>query len=191
MTLPFFYKNFHFVQRFDNHNRIHFRKGVTAVPSPRGEKAYFMEVYSRQVDTVYRVCYSFMKNKADTEDLVQETFLRLLSSKKKFENERHEKAWLIVTASNLCKDSLKKWWRKNENIDDFLDIAEDPKQEDGVLELILQLPDDYKDAVYMYYYEGYTTVEIAQHLNCPEATVRSRLMRAKKKLQVMLGGAAR
>lgn len=161
------------------------------MPSVKTKKADFIEVYSRQVDTVYRVCYSYMKNKADTEDLVQETFLKLLSTKKIFENERHEKAWLIVTASNLCKDTLKKWWRKNENIDDYLDIAADTPQEDGILDVILQLPDDYKDAVYMYYYEGYTTVEIAQHLHCPEATVRSRLMRAKKKLQVMMGGAVR
>lgn len=158
------------------------------MPSPRMGKREFTEVYYRHVDTVYRVCYSFMKNKADTEDMVQETFLRLLSSKKSFENERHEKAWLIVTASNVCKDTLKKWWRKTENIEDFLDIAAEPKQEDSLLEVILQLPEDAKDAVYMYYYEGYTTVEIAEFLHCPESTVRSRLMRAKKKLQVMLGG---
>ncbi len=161
------------------------------MPLLRSEREQFVEVYSRQVDTVYRVCYSFMKNKADTEDMVQETFLRLLSTKKRFENERHERAWLIVTASNLCKDSLKKWWRKNENIEDFLYIAKEPKQQDSILDIILQLPEDYKDAVYMYYYEGYTTVEIASHLGCPEATVRSRLMRAKKKLQVMMGGAAK
>ena len=161
------------------------------MPSPRVTQQQFAEVYYRHVDTVYRVCYSFMKHKSDTEDMVQETFLRLLSAKKAFENERHEKAWLIVTASNVCKDTLKKWWRKNENIEDFLDIAAEPKQDDDILEVILQLPEDYKDAVYMYYYEGYSTAEIAQHLRCPEATVRSRLMRAKKKLQVMLGGAAR
>ena len=52
----------------------------------------------------------------------------------------------------------------------------------------MQLSDDYKDAVYMYYYEGFTTAEIAGHLGCPEATVRSRLLRAKKKLQILLGG---
>ena len=161
------------------------------MPSRHNARAEFVATYNRQVDTVYRVCYSFMKNKADTEDMVQETFLRLLSTGKEFESERHEKAWLIVTASNLCKDALKKWWRKSENIDDYLDIAEDPKQEDGVLEIILQLPNDYKDAVYMYYYEGYSTVEIAQHLKCPEATVRSRLSRARSKLQSMMGGVAR
>lgn len=161
------------------------------MPSRHNARAEFVATYNRQVDTVYRVCYSFMKNKADTEDMVQETFLRLLSTGKEFESERHEKAWLIVTASNLCKDALKKWWRKSENIDDYLDIAEEPKQEDGILEIILQLPNDYKDAVYMYYYEGYSTVEIAQHLKCPEATVRSRLSRARSKLQSMMGGVAR
>lgn len=161
------------------------------MPSPFAGKNEFVEVYYRHVDTVYRVCYSFMKNQADTEDMVQETFLHLLSSKKCFENERHEKAWLIVTASNVCKDALKKWWRKSENIEDYLDISEEPKPDDGILEAILQLPPDFKDAVYMYYYEGFTTVEIAQYLHCPESTVRSRLMRAKKKLQIMLGGAAR
>ena len=161
------------------------------MPSPKTTRMEFLEIYNRQVDTVYRVCYSFMKNKADTEDMVQETFLRLLSAGKTFENERHEKAWLIVTASNLCKDTLKNWWRKNENIDDYLNIAEEPKQEDGILDMILSLPDDYKDAVYMYYYEGYTTAEIARHLHCPEATVRSRLSRARNRLQSMMGGAAR
>lgn len=161
------------------------------MPSLKTRKSEFIEVYNRQVDTVWRVCYSFMKNKADTEDLVQETFLKLLSTKKEFENERHERAWLIVTASNLCKDSLRKLWRRHENIEDFLDLAEEPKQEDGILEVILKLPNDYKDAVYLYYYEGYTTVEIARHLNCPEATVRSRLMRARNKLQSMMGGGSK
>ena len=68
-----------------------------------------IKIYDRQVDTVYRICYSFMKNAPEAEDMTQETFLRLISSGQKFDNERHEKAWLIVTASNLCKDSLKRW----------------------------------------------------------------------------------
>ena len=71
------------------------------------------EIYNRQVETVYRICYSFMKNNtSDTEDMVQETFLRLIRSGALFETEEHEKAWLIVTASNLCKDALKSKWRK-------------------------------------------------------------------------------
>ena len=148
-----------------------------------------LEIYDRHADTVYRVCFAYMKNAPEAEDMTQETFLRLISHKKPFENQRHEKAWLIVTASNLCKDALKKWWRYSENIDDYTYLAqESPETGNEVLDAILALPPDYKDAVYMYYYEGFSTVEIARHLNCPESTVRSRLSRARKQLQTMLGG---
>ena len=147
------------------------------------------EIYNRQVDTVYRICFSFMKNKQDTEDMVQETFLRLLGSGVGFVSEEHEKAWLIVTASNLCKDTLKKWWRRTENIDDpTLGLKQPAFEIDEVLAAILKLPADQKCAVYMYYYEGYSTSDIASYLHCPQATVRSRLSRARKTLKRKLGG---
>lgn len=57
-----------------------------------------------------------------------------------------------------------------------------------VLEAILSLPQEYKTVVYMYYYEGYSTAEIARHLQCPHATVRTRLARARKMLKILLGG---
>ena len=115
-----------------------------------------IEIYNRHVDTVYRVCFSFMKN---------------------------------VTASNLCRDSLKKWWRRNENIEDYSSsLIEMTHADNEILDAILTLPNDYKCVVYMYYYEGYTTPEIADFLHCPQATVRSRLSRARKQLSFMLGG---
>ena len=147
------------------------------------------EIYNRHVDAVYRICYSFMKNKTDAEDMVQETFLRLLSSDKTFENERHERAWLIVTASNLCKDNLKKWWRRTEPIDDYSDTLAAPAGRDNsIVEAILKLPSKYKDVVYLFYYEGYTAEEIAKRMGCSQATIRSRLMRARNRLNASLGG---
>ena len=147
------------------------------------------EIYNRQVDTVYRICFSFMRNTNDTEDMVQETFLRLISSGTVFVSEEHEKAWLIVTASNLCKDTLRKWWRKTENIEDpALGLQQPPYEIDSVLDAIMKLPVDQKCAVYMYYYEGYSTMDIASYLGCPHATVRSRLSRARKTLKKKLGG---
>lgn len=147
-----------------------------------------LAIYDRQVDTVYRVCYAFMKNKAEAEDMTQETFLRLMTSGKTFENERHEKAWLIVTASNLCKDTLKKWWRTHEDIADHQGLVVQEEPDDRVMEAILTLPEDFKSAVYMYYYEGYTTAEIAEHAGCTDSNIRSRLSRARKMLHAMLGG---
>lgn len=147
------------------------------------------EIYNRHVDAVYRVSYSFMKNKADAEDAVQETFLRLLSCGKAFENERHERAWLIVTASNICKDNLKKWWRKTESIDDYSHtLAAQESPGNDVTRAILELPAKYKTVVYLYYYEGYSTKEIALRLGCSHATVRSQLLRARDRLNILLGG---
>ena len=62
--------------------------------------------------TVYRVCFMYMKTRLDTEDMVQNTFLRLMRDKTIFQSEEHEKAWLIRTATNLCKDHFKHWWSK-------------------------------------------------------------------------------
>lgn len=147
------------------------------------------ELYQRHVDTVYRVCFSYMKNRADTEDLVQDTFIKLISSGTCFNSVEHEKAWLIVTASNLCKNALRHWWRRRENIEDYSGLCqEEDLHLDDVLEAIMKLPAVYKDAVYLYYYEGYTTPEIAAMLNCSQSTVRNRLMRARKLLKTMLGG---
>ena len=62
------------------------------------------QIYNRHVTTVYNVCFMYMKNPHDTEDMVQNTFIRLMRDPTRFESEEHEKAWLIRTAINLCKD---------------------------------------------------------------------------------------
>ena len=145
------------------------------------------QLYYRHVDTVWRICYSFMKNKADTEDMVQETFLRAFSWAKPFQSEEHEKAWLIVTASNLCKDALKRARRRDEPLEEHGELTA-PQHSSEVLEAVLALPEDYKAAVYLYYYEGRSAKEIASLLNCPQATVRTRLARARRRLKQMLVG---
>ena len=147
------------------------------------------DIYQRHVDMLYRVAYSFMKNGADAEDMVQETFLRLMRSGTVFESAQHEKAWLIVTVSNLCKSALRSPWQRRTGLDD---MAEPPAAADATpdetLEAVLALPEDYKLPVYLFYYEGYPTVEIARMLGVAPATVRSRLNRARKKLKLTLGG---
>ena len=147
-------------------------------------------IYNRHVDAVYRLCYSYMKNAADAEDMVQETFLRLIRSGKSFENDRHERAWLIVTASNLCKDQLKHWWRKTVELEEQEEAAQSASQNNDVLQAVMNLPANYKVVVYLYYYEEFTTQEIAKNLHCTESTVRSRLARARNKLKLSLGGNA-
>lgn len=147
-------------------------------------KEEIADIYDRQTNTVYRVCFSFMKNATDAEDMVQETFLKLIACRKQFESEEHEKAWLIVTASNTCKDELRRWKRRQENMDVFSQEENIVRAEDdSVLEWVMELPAKYKQVVYLYYYEGYRTAEIAGMLHCPESTVRNQLLRGRKLLK--------
>lgn len=149
------------------------------------------QIFLRHAQMVYRVCYSFMGSAADAEDATQATFMKLIEKPRTFQSEQHEKAWLIVCASNLCKDILKSAARTR--------VVAMPEQEpadqslaqpiDDTLDAVLRLPDAYKDVVYLYYYEGYKTGEIAQMLDEKPSTVRNRLVSARAMLKQTLGGA--
>jgi RNA polymerase sigma-70 factor (ECF subfamily) len=133
-----------------------------------------------------------MKNSADTEDAVSDTFIKLLKISPKFASEEHEKAWLIRAATNVCKDLLKHWRRKSENLDDYSqvssgDCVEDSFEIDEVARAVTQLPDKYKTAVYLHYFEGYTSVEIAKMLKKSQSTIRYFLSEARKILRERLG----
>lgn len=148
------------------------------------KEKWFTQVYEKYVEDIYRLCFSFMKSQADTEDAVQETFLKLYHSKTEFETMEHIKAWLIVTASNHCKNVLKHWWRKRKNLQDYTEIVgEEEHLTDEMLELVMKLPDKYKTTVYLYYYEGYDSRQIAQMLHKPDSTIRTYLQNARKILK--------
>ncbi len=144
----------------------------------------FIEIYEKNIDTIYQVCYMFMKNKHDTEDAVQTTFLKLFKSNMKFETEEHAKAWLIVTASNTCKNNLKYWFKKQ--VTSLIEEIPVTKKEDNTLNIILKLPEKYKLIFYMYYYQGYKTKEIAEILNINESTIRSHLHRGRDYLKEII-----
>lgn len=146
----------------------------------------FCKIYQQYVDMVYRICFLYLKSKSETEDTVQNVFLKLFVSTKEFSSENHLKTWLIVTASNECKNNLKHWWRKNTSLDQI----EFWKKEtpDETLEQLLSLPKKYKIVLYCFYYEGYQTNEIARMLNMKEATVRSYLHRGRIYLRQMIEG---
>ncbi len=146
------------------------------------------EIYSRHSKTVYRVCFAYMRNSADSEDAVQETFFRLIKSGPAFESEEHEKAWLIRTATNICKNTLKHWWRRREDIENFYDLQSSEKiNTDDVLKAVMELPEKYKTAVYLYYYEGYSGKETADILKKPQSTLRNYLRKARAILKERLG----
>jgi len=146
------------------------------------------EIYNRNVLSVYRLCFSYLKNVTDTEDIVQETFVKAFMRDKAFENERHEKGWLIMTAGNMCKDLLSHWWRKNRNLDDYETLqAKAGFDIDETFIEIMKLPPKYKTVIYMYYYEEYSTREISEILKKNKSTVCSLLKRGREILKERLG----
>ena len=145
-------------------------------------------IYNRQVSTVYRVCYSYLGNRADAEDATQNVFLRLLRSGASFESGEHEKAWLIRVSANLCKDVLTASVRTNVPLDASPEPEATPQEYDATLDVVLSLDEKYKDVVYLYYYEGWSTDQISGALGKPPSTIRSYLSEARALLRERLGG---
>ena len=149
----------------------------------------FEAFYLRHFKAIYRVCYAFMKNTEDAEDCTEDAFVRAITSDISFENERHERAWLTTTAMNLCKDKLKHWWRqKVVPINEEVERAAEPDEKRKVIGAVMALPLKYKEVVWLHYYEGYQTDEIAAMLHRPPSTVRNQLRDARAKLKLELGG---
>ena len=152
-------------------------------------------IYDRQMPTVWRVCRSYMKDAADTEDAAADTFAALIRSSPVFASEEHEKAWLIRTASNICKNMLRRASRRTESLEDLSSGGDRPEfaaEEDGdelasLREAVDALPERYRIAVCLHYFEGYATGEIAEVLKKPPSTVRNWLSEARKLLKERLG----
>jgi len=147
----------------------------------------FLAAYKIHVDMLYRVCFSYMKNPVETEDVVADVFVKLLEKSPKFLTPEHEKAWLLRTAINLCKDRLKHWRRKVENIDEYQYLeGASPFPDNEILAAVMALSERYKAVVYLYYYEGYSSPEIAEILKKPQSTILNHLSEARKLLKGVL-----
>ncbi len=148
----------------------------------------FEAIYRRNVNTVWNVCITFLRNPADAEDAVQETFLRLLRSGTEFDSAIHEKAWLIRTAQNVCKDELSRARRRDVPLEAAPEPACDAPELDETLRAMRTLPEKQRLALYLHYYEGYSAVELSTLLHRPAATIRSDLRRGREALRELLGG---
>lgn len=167
-------------------------KNANALLRTNRADADFENTYYKHIDMVYRICFMYMKNIPDTEDCVQDTFLKYLNSEKIFKNDEHEKAWLIVTSSNICKNKLKHWWNKRINLDEISNTRQisddfsDDSMSNNVLNAVLNLPEKYKLPIYLHYYLGYKTDEIAKILRKNPNTIRTLLSRGRNILKEKL-----
>lgn len=144
----------------------------------------------RYADTVRRICMVHLKNYADTEDIFQTVFLKYVLYSEPFENEEHEKAWIIRVTINACKDLLKSFFRsRTTSLDTLKEAAQVPDTEHNeLLDAVLSLPEKYKNVVYLYYYEEYSAAEISRILKKNVNTVYTLLTRTRHLLKQELEG---
>ena len=142
--------------------------------------------YRTQFRTVWNICLSFLKNPADTEDAVQESFLRLARAETLFRDEEHVKAWLIHTAKNVCRDELRRHRRQELPLEEARNAASQAPEIDETLAAVRALPEKYRAAIYLFYYEGLSVERISRLLDRKESTVRSDLRRGRAQLKTLL-----
>ena len=148
----------------------------------------FDAVYDEYFDMVYRICYVYFHgHTADAEDAAQTVFMHYLEAGVISETNEHTKAWLIVTAQNVCKTMLRRHHRKDTELDSAADKGT-AFEYNEVMDAVMRLPEKERMAVYLNLYEGYTAAETAKRMKCRENTVYSYIHRARKKLKKELGG---
>lgn len=150
------------------------------------DKEELERLYRLHFRTVWNLCLTFLREPADAEDAVQETFLRLAREDRAFESEEHVKAWLIRMAKNVCRDELRRWRRKELPLDEARNAAAPAPEIDETLAAVRSLPEKYRTAIYLYYYEGLPVERISRLLDRRESTVRSDLRRGREALKKLL-----
>ena len=156
-----------------------------------GTNEYDIEqVIDKYSTMLFRLAMARMQNKEDAEDVVQDTFLRLLQQVQKgktFEEEEHLKAWLLTVAANRGKSILTMVWNKRtEGMDSVQEMAAPEQEMDYAYEYVMRLPENYRIAIDLFYYEQLSTEQIAEIMKTKPATVRSYLHRGREKLKKMM-----
>lgn len=144
-------------------------------------------------DMVYRIAVNQMKNASDADDVFQEVFIKWIQHHDEFENDEHEKAWLIRVTVNQCKTVLKSsWYSKTsefgEEIENVMSYTDEIEEENGLSEILKKIPEKYRMVIHLFYYEELSVSEISQVLKEKESTIRTQLTRGRRKLKELLKG---
>ena len=142
-------------------------------------------VIDRYQAMVYGLALTRTGNRADADDVFQEVFLAYCQCGKTFRDEEHRKAWLLRVTANRTKSLLASPWRRRAAPLEDVYAYTDP-EESAVDAAMASLPPKYRAVIHLYYFEGYTSDEIAGLLECKPSTVRSRLSRARERLGAIL-----
>ena len=144
----------------------------------------FEEAVEQYGDTVFRLAYSYLKNRADAEDVMQEALLKLYLARKPFQSPEHRRHWVLRVAVNECKKLLRSPWRRRTGpLEEADEPVFDTPAQSELFQQVMALPPKYRAAVYLYYYEGYPVKEVAALCGLKESTAQTRLQRARERLK--------
>ena len=150
--------------------------------APVADIAWMEAIIIKHQNKLYRTALAIMGGKADAEDIVQDAFIKLFEKQQDFESPDHEAAWLVRVTVNLCKNRLRShWWRRTAPLLDTYPAANEGQS--GIVQAIMALPSKYRGVIHLFYYEGYSTKEIAEITSQNESNVRQQLTRARRKLK--------
>ena len=151
----------------------------------------FDALYQKYAGIGFRTAYNFLLNKDDAEDIVQEVFIKYFISNKTFNDDNHEKAWILTVTANLSKNVLRSKSRQNLELDDTIKIV-DNKFEKAITnhldleEAMKKLTANQRLVIYLFYYEQIPIKNIAKIMKSNENTIKSHLLRAKSKMKTYL-----
>ena len=143
----------------------------------------------RYADMVYRLARVNCKNESTADDVFQEVFLKLLRYQDSIKSEEHLKAWLITVTLNQCKSMFMSTWNKRKvSIDEIVEPAIEDQKEDysELYEAVRELPQKYREAIHLFYFEQMPIREIAGILNRQEGTIKTQLNRGRQMLSEKL-----
>ncbi|MGF2614770.1 sigma-70 family RNA polymerase sigma factor [Rossellomorea vietnamensis] len=158
------------------------------------------EIMRNYGQDVLQLVFSYVRNQSAAEDLTQEIFVKCYNNLHNYNSKSKLKTWLWRIAINHSKDYLKSWYNnkvvvaetENHHPDIQGDTVEDSvirKEEDNELaEAVMNLPIQYREVIYLYYFEEMQIKEIAKATDQKSNTVKTRLRRAKSLLKEQLGG---
>ena len=146
---------------------------------------------------VLKIAYLYVKDQQLAEDIFQEVFYKVMKNYHKFEHLSSEKTWLIRITINTCKDLLRTSWLRRVTTFGTLEEQNQTQYEqpfdmtqsesnNELNEMIMKLPQRYKEVILLFYYEDFSYDEMAKILNIPKGTVQSRLARGREKLKKMM-----
>lgn len=166
---------------------------VDIIQQPENDEQRLTRLMETHGSSILRVCYLYLKDHALAQDAAQTTFVKAWKALATLREGSTEKAWLMRIAVNTCKSTLKsaeyRLYAQSPDMDDLPEPSmEDEHPDDTVLSAVMQLPEKYREVIMLHYYQGLPSPEVARILRIPQATVLTRLHRARKLLESSLKG---